>query len=277
MINFVEDNHQYSSILPDGIEWISVSKLVGLFKEPFDAVTMSIKCSKKRDSKWYGMKPEEIRWIWKNKADRSCVNGTYYHNVQEKELLSYETIELYDKELPVIAPIFEEGVKIAPTQQLADGIYPEHMVYLKTVGVCGQSDKVVIANNILYVQDYKTNEKLETESYYNPYTGKHKMMLAPLNHIQDCNFLHYELQLSAYAYIILKHNPQLTVGDLEIEHVLFDTDGEDEWGDPKIKYSEKGTPIVKDIVNLPVRYLKTEVELMFAYLKENQHNLVDNR
>lgn len=268
MINFVEDNHKYSSILPDGIEWTSVSTLVGKFKEKFDPISMSEKCSRKRGSKWYGIKPEEIRWLWEQKSQRSCTNGTWYHNIQEDEILSCETIDLGEGEIPVFRPIIEDGIKIAPNQQLTDGIYPEHMIYYKSAGVCGQTDKVVVSSGVLDVSDYKTNEELKKESYFNPYTGKHKMMLAPLTHLMDCNFIHYELQISIYTYMILKHNPSLTLGKLEIEHAVFETDGVDEWGDPKIKYNEAGNPIVKEVLYLPARYLRAEVESMFKYLKE---------
>ena len=34
-------------------------------------------------------------------------------------------------------------------------------------------------------------------------------MYKPVNHLDDCNLNHYNLQLSIYAYIIKKHNPKL--------------------------------------------------------------------
>jgi hypothetical protein len=274
MIIFNSDGHQYISVLPDGIEWVSVSQLISNFKEEFLPIPMSIKCSKNKKSKWYGMDPEEIRWVWKNKADRSCEVGTKYHAVQEAELLSCETIEMYGEEFKVQAPIVEDGVKKAPEQKIENGwVYPEHMCYLKTAGVCGQVDRVEIINNVLSVVDFKTNEKIETESYFNPYSGKSKMMLAPLSHIEDSNFWHYSLQLSTYAYMMLRHNPNLSVGNLIIEHAVFETDGEDQYGDPVVKMDDWGNPAVKDIVQYPAKYLKSEVEAMFNWLKTNRHNL----
>ena len=273
MISFSELGHKYQSLLPDGIDWISVSTLCGQFKQPFDPIAASIKCSKKKTSKWYGMKPEEIQWVWKKKADKSCVTGTWYHNVQEQEVLSQPFIEIYDTELPVVHPIFKDDVKLAPEQQLTDGIYPEHFCYLKTEGVCGQSDKVIVHKDTLYVGDYKTNEELTTESYFNQYTGQHQMMLPPVQHLQDCKFENYSLQLSTYAYMIQRQNPQLINVVLEIEHVIFEYDGEDEWGYPIIKLNEKGEPIVADVKLYPVEYRKTEVKNMFAWLRENRNNL----
>ncbi len=274
MIRFSPNGHRYESILPDGIEWVSVSQLIANFKENFDAVPMSIKCSKNKKSKWYGMEPEEIRWCWKNKADRSCEIGTRYHAVQEAELLSCEIIDIYGEEFRVQHPIIEDGIKKAPEQKIENGwIYPEHLVYLKTVGVCGQADRPEVINNLLHVTDFKTCEKIDTTSYFNPYTGQSKMMLAPLSHLEDCNAIHYALQLSAYAYMMLRHNPNLSVGNLIIEHAVFETEGEDRYGDPIVKMDDWGNPVVKDIVQYPAKYLKTEVEAMFSWLKTNRHNL----
>lgn len=274
MIIFETEGHKYTSILPDGIEWVSVSTLISQFKEPFDPIAMSIKCSKNKKSKWFGMKPEEIRWVWKNKADRSCDLGTKYHAVQEAELLSCDTIEMNGHELKVQAPIVRDGIKVAPEQKLEnDCIYPEHMVFFKTMGVCGQVDRPEVIDNLLNVTDYKTNEEIKKESYYNPYTCKHKMMLNPLAHLQDCNFVHYELQLSCYVYMMLKHNPNLSVGKLIVEHAVFDTEGEDQYGDPIVKIDNWGNPVVKDIIPEESRYLKQEVESMFGWLKDNRCNL----
>jgi len=274
LITFVTDGHRYESVLPDGIDWVSVSTLAGQFKENFDPKGMSLRCSKNKKSKWYGMDPEEIQWIWKNKADRSCDVGTAYHKVQEAELLSCETVDISGEEFMVQAPIEEEGVKKAPEQKLENGwIYPEHMVYLKTVGVCGQVDYVEVANNILNVRDYKTNQKIETESYFNPYSGTSKMMLTPVSHLEDCNFQAYSLQLSMYAYMMLKHNPQLSVGKLIIEHAVFAIAGEDQYGDPIILLDDWGNPVVDKIVPYEAKYLRSEVEAIFNWLKDNRHNL----
>jgi hypothetical protein len=51
----------------------------------------------------------------------------------------------------VVVPIFKpsgetNGIRIAPSQKLDPGIYPEHMVYLKSAGICGQSDLVEVVN-----------------------------------------------------------------------------------------------------------------------------------
>jgi hypothetical protein len=73
--------------------------------------------------------------------------------------------------------------------------------------------------------------------------------------------------------MMLRHNPNLSVGKLIIEHAVFETDGEDQYGDPIVKMDDWGNPVVKDIVQYPAKYLKSEVEAMFNWLKNNRHNL----
>lgn len=95
------------------------------------------------------------------------------------------------------------------------------------------------------------------------------MMKPPLAHIEDCNYWHYALQLSLYMYIILKQNPQLKPGKLTIEHVIFEKEGENEWGYPIYKLDEEGVPIVKETVFYELPYLKTEILDLIKWKKNH--------
>src|SRR5690606_3992308 len=140
----------------------------------------------KKSSKWYGMSPERIREVWKAEADRACNLGNFYHDKCERELLSNQTMERYGKHLPVIWPVYDElGRKMASSQRLHDGIYPEHMVYLRSARIIGQSDLVEVADGKIHVGDYKTNKKIEKTSFVN-YEGISKKMLHALSHLDDC-------------------------------------------------------------------------------------------
>lgn len=262
---FEPENHKYSS--EDNTKWTSVTSLISAYKEPFDAKTIAEKSSKNKKSKWYGIEPKEIQAIWKAEADRSTSLGTYYHNQREQDLISCNTIERYGKELSIYKSIEDEnGRKIAPEQKLKDGIYPELMVYLKSASICGQADLVEIVNGKVNVHDFKTNKKIETSSYVN-WEGISKKMLKPLQHLDDCNYYHYALQLSIYMYIITRHNPTLTPGRLVLHHVKFEEAEEtDIYGFPIILL-ENGAPIVKSIDYIDVPYLKREVELILKAIK----------
>lgn len=266
---FKQENHKYISADPsENIEWISVTSFVGRFKEKFDPITQSIKSSKNKRSKWYGMSPELIQEIWSRKTERAVLTGSWYHDQRESDFLALETIERQGVAIPVIKPIWENNIKIAPSQKLTEGIYPEHLVYLKSARLCGQSDRVEVVKKTVNITDYKTNEEIKKEGFVN-WEGVTKKMLGPCAHLDDCNFNHYSLQLSAYMYMILKHNPTLEPGDLILQHVIFKKDGVDKYGDPILAKDNNGDPIVEDIVPYKVPYLKQEIIDMINYIKEN--------
>jgi hypothetical protein len=273
-IVFNEAAHSYTSVNPtENINWTSVTSLVSNFKQPFDPVAVSKKVSKNKKSKWYGIPPEEIQAIWKGESERAMTLGTFYHNQREDDLCSLASVQREGLNLPVFAPITQpDGDKIAPSQKLEDGIYPELMVYLKSAGVCGQSDLVEVVNNHVNVIDYKTNKEIKMNSYVN-WEGISQKLSGPVSHIEDCNFYHYALQLSIYMYIILKHNPKLKPGKIMIHHIKFKHAGEDKHGYPIIAREANGDPVVTGVTEIPAPYLKREVIDMIKWLHENKHNL----
>lgn len=260
-LKFYPEEHKYIDTDNPEKQWISVTRLVEKFVEPFDEVKIAEKCSKNKKSKWYKMEPEDIIRIWNNENKRSTELGTWYHEQRENDVLNCNTITRNGKELQIINGSYEDGIKIAPSQILTEGIYPEHFVYLDSVGICGQSDWVEVCDGKVYILDYKSNKHIDTESYVD-FKGRHKMMLKPLKHIQDCNFYHYALQLSTYMYIVLRHNPQYEPGSLKIQHVSFKQLGEDKYGYPILERDTNGDPIVSETTIYELPYLKKEVKLM---------------
>jgi len=263
-------DHSYKSIEADDINWISVTSLVSQFKKPFDAKSIAERVTKSKRSKWFGIPPKKILEIWENEANRATTLGTYYHNQREADLCSLASLEKDGVTIPGIAPVPElEGLKQAPLQKLDPGVYPEHMVFLKSAGICGQSDLVEVVNDQVFIIDYKTNKEIKTESYVN-WEGISEKLQFPVNNLDDCHFNHYALQLSIYMYIILKHNPKLKPGKMFIHHVQFETMGEDEYGYPITKYTSEGDPVVKDVVAIEIPYLKDEVISIINWLHENR-------
>jgi NADPH-dependent 7-cyano-7-deazaguanine reductase QueF-like protein len=93
---------------------------------------------------------------------------------------------------------------------------------------------------------HNTNKKIETKSYFDVKNKKSVMMKFPLNNLQDCNYWHYCLQLSTYAWMIQKLNPDFIIDDLVLVH--FDHND------------------VMTVYHLP--YLKEEVQKMLAFYKK---------
>ena len=79
-------------------------------------------------------------------------------------------------------------------------------------------------------------------------------MKYPLNNIDDVNYWHYTLQLSTYAWMIQKLNPEFEIEDLVMIH--FDHDDN------------------MTVYHLP--YLKDEVIKMLAFYKK-EHQLEESK
>jgi hypothetical protein len=269
-IIFNAEEHSYKSLNPEeNINWVSVTTVVSSLKKPFDAKAVAQLVSKKKNSKWYGIDPVIIQQIWDNEGTRSTTDGTWYHNQREDDLCSFASIEREGVTVPVFKPSGENaGMRTAPSQKLEPGVYPEHMVYLKSAGLCGQSDLVEVVNGKVNIIDYKTNKEIKMKGFTN-WEGITEKMLLPVNSLDDCHFNHYALQLSIYMYIILKHNPKLKPGKIFIHHVKFEIEREDNWGYPIGKKDESGNPIVKEVIVIPVPYLVDEVQAVIHYMKDN--------
>lgn len=266
---FKEPTHTYESEEP--INWISVTKIISLLKQPFDP-KQAEKSSKNKKSKWYGKSPEEIKSIWKTEEERSISLGNFYHKQRETEILNCETIEQHGITMGIVAPIYnDDGYKLSPTQILEDNtLYPEHMVYLRSVGACGQVDRVEVANKTINITDYKTNKEIQTKSYVN-WEGISKKLKPPVSHLDDCNLIHYTLQLSMYLFMMLKHNPEMKPGVLTLHHVIFEEEeSKDQYGYPIHKLDSEGNPIVKTVIPYIVPYMKDEVIKILNWVKENK-------
>jgi hypothetical protein len=270
ILKFTAHDHKYRS--EDGTDWLSVTSFIGNFKQPFDADKIAEKTSKSKKSKWYGLSPEEIKAAWKAEANRATTLGTWYHNQREADICGLENIKRHGSTMPVFKPIEVDGVKFSPNQKLKNGVYPEHMVYLRSAGICGQSDLVEVVDNTVHITDYKTNKEIKVEGFTN-WEGVTQKMSPPVSHLDDCNLNHYALQLSMYMFIILKHNPKFNPGILTIHHILFEEAGRDRFDNPISALDSDGNPIVTDIIQYDLPYLKKEAIDLIHWLEDNRHNI----
>jgi len=275
-VKFYADDHKYISIDErEPIDWISVTRLIHFFKEPFDTVKMAEACSKGKNPKYNKMKPADIIALWASENKRAVNLGSWYHDQRERDLLACNTITREGRELTIVNPLMDGMVKLAPDQQLVEGIYPEHLVYLKSVGICGQADRIEIVNDRIDVYDYKTNKEIKMESFVGK-NGKSKKLLGPLAHLDECNYNEYALQLSTYMYIIQKHNFNLTPGKIQLDHVEFEIDYLDANGYPVVAHDAKGDPMVKKVIPYELPYMKKEVIAMFKYVQENREKILNH-
>ena len=195
ILKFTAHNHKYTS--DDQTDWLSVTSFISNFKKPFDVESVAVKSAKNKKSKWYNMTPSEIKEAWKSEALRATTLGTWYHNQRENDICGLTNMERHGLTVPVFKPVEIEGVRHSPEQKITEGVYPEHMVYLRSAGICGQSDLVEVIRNEVHITDYKTNKEIKTEGFTS-WDGISQKMNPPLSHLDDCHLMHYALQLSMY-------------------------------------------------------------------------------
>lgn len=249
-----DEKHVYigKSGLAQDKKFISVTTLIGLFENKFDEEFWSkykaleslvtpqefktVKSELLERKKWrdsylksfdisedeFKAKCLEFKSGWKKTNQEACEHGTRVHAKQESGFYTNPE-KMINK--------FNIGGKFKVNKNyhkldLDTAIYPE--ILLSSISkdgllrIAGQSDLLVKNGNNISIIDFKTNKKLDFESYKNPKTGKHEMMKYPLNHIMDCNYMHYTLQLSLYAWMVQKQNPNFIINELRIIHFTHD-------------------------------------------------------
>lgn len=239
MVVFKHDTHQY---FYEDEEYKSVSSIISSLKKPFDKQYWLEKKAKDR-----GITPEELEQEW-NEINRIAIEkGKKYHDEQERILLSSGK--------NVIKSIHNhDGFKVAfDLSELKPATYPELLLYLPSHKIAGQSDTVIIHEDKTFtIRDFKTNKKLDFQGfkYFDPVKREKvtQKMLHPVNHLDDCNGMHYTVQLSLYAYMLEQYG--FKCKDLYIDHVIFDdTDA-------------------TQVVTYPVNYLKKECISILKCLKK---------
>jgi len=209
MILFNEEKHVYTF---EGIPLTSVSGLLGMVKQPFERDKWLEKKSKER-----GITKEELSQEWDEIRDKALAKGTKYHKEREEKLIK-------ENGWPII--MGDEGKIAYDLNELRDGWYPELILYSLKYGVCGTADRVLIKGKEFELRDWKSNKAIEFNSFkkFDPILKERfpVKMLEPLSHLEDCNGIHYTLQLSIYAYLLEQFGYKCT--GLILDHVIFEED-----------------------------------------------------
>ena len=166
-------------------------------------------------------KVNEILKSWDDTRDEACGHGSYVHEVMETSFYGNTHFDLSNLGCPEVCGSYS-CIKGNYHLDLENGIYPEFLMsYITPEGlhIAGQADLIVKSGNDLSILDWKTNKEIKKKSYYNKSKKKNVMMKYPLNNIEDCNFWHYTLQLSLYAYILQKLNPNFNIKSLKLVHI----------------------------------------------------------
>ena len=139
---------------------------------------------------------------WKEGNEESKIKGTNYHNTKEQESYDrgYEINPWNSSMFPIQEHYkIENGLKFRTVDlnNLEPGFYAELIVDHDIF--CGQIDKLYVNHKRqFWIDDYKTNKKIKTSNTF-------QRMKRPIEHIEDCNYNHYRLQIGLYAWMLINH------------------------------------------------------------------------
>jgi hypothetical protein len=243
-MRFYEDRHKY---IDDNVEFTPVTYFLKSFQPWVDWGKEAEKKAKK-----LGITKEELLKQWDDKKNKAAQKGTAFHKVMEDKYNSQRETVVSDVLCPISSVATVNGIKEDSSIKLEDNtVYTEKMVWSKKYKICGTADLVEVINGKINVKDYKTNQKLDFESWKHPILGSRKLK-HPVGGLDDCNFNIYQLQLNVYMYMLLQQNKKLKIGNMEILHVIFDEDGGHK------------------IVSYKVKNLQKEVKAMLDTFKEKK-------
>lgn len=284
-IAFQEEGHVYFDVTDTKKKYISVTTMIEKFGQPFDKeFWSSYKALEKLLPKdeWaiekksllnnkifnrdvleahsinendFNTEKQAILDAWQSENKKSCERGTKIHAQLENSF--YKKKKNIDLAKYQVGGKFE-CVKDSTQLDLENGAYPEYLISWDSpsgkLHVAGQIDLIAKKGNSIVILDWKTNKKLDLKGFYDSKTKKTTKMKFPLNSLEECNYSHYNLQLSTYAYMLTQKYPEFVIEDLVLVH--FDHDDN------------------MTVYHLP--YLKTEVEKMLAFY-EKQSVLEDRK
>ena len=193
-------------------------------------------------------KVAEILGEWEVKRETACLRGSNIHKEYELQTLvgDYSGIESFGISR-------YDGFKVNTNNKLLEGQYVLPELLLSRISedgilrLAGQADLVIVDGTDVIILDFKTNKEIKTKSFYDKRKRKSERMKYPLNNFDDTNFWHYTIQLSTYAWMIEKNNPNLKVKALYLLH--------HDHNDKKTIYE--------------CEYRKNDVERMLAFYKKD--------
>lgn len=186
---FDEASHTYRT---DQMELVSVTRFVKHFFPEFDAPAVAARVAA-RD----GKAVEAVLAEWEAKRNAAARLGTRVHEVAEDLILGRaprHTPES-ERERALMAAVWEHVAR-----RKADGWKPvgaEMVVFSESLRLAGCIDLVMRdpAGN-LWLLDWKTNERIDMSGRSG---GKG---YSPVETLEDCNLVHYSLQLATYERIL---------------------------------------------------------------------------
>jgi len=244
-IKFEEEKHQYFG--KDDKEYQSMSRVLRTVQNPFDREGISMAVARSR-----GVSQADILAEWDKKRDDASDYGNFIHNGMEDY---FNAKRVTDKRIAKLGKDFSK--ETAGYYKLST----EHILYDREFEIAGMTDLLLDRQKkpksgdwIIDLMDYKTN--LEKGIYFDSVRRKDgkqkhykKYLLSPLDHLEECNYNLYALQLSGYGRMLEK-TYGVKIGKLFIVWIRFDENNDSFF-----------------YTMIPVPYMKMEIDALFNSYK----------
>lgn len=186
--------------------FVSSTGFIHSFFPHFDADEVIRKMRKGRNwnpqNKYWGMTDEEIKAGWEKNRDEAARAGTRMHELIE---WFYEYPDFVtEAHLEYMASAFEmpellQFLNFHRTEVLPRGWQPfrtELRAFSRKHNLAGSVDMIYITpEGKLVVVDWKRSKEIKRQNRFRKGCG-------PLQHLDDCNFVHYSLQLNLYDWML---------------------------------------------------------------------------
>lgn len=188
-IEFQEEGHIYT--IRGNKRYTSCTTWIKSFFEKFNPDTILDKMMESPNwpsSKYFGKTREEIKDLWSSNGKIAAGFGTSMHKHIE---LFYNGTPLPETsvELSYFDRFQKDHPELVPFRT-------EMMIYDEDLKICGSVDMLFQHDDgTLSIYDWKFSKEIQTHSYG-------KKALAPIEHLNDCNTVHYSLQLNVYREIL---------------------------------------------------------------------------
>ena len=208
---FIEDGHYY---LCNGKRvGISTTGLIGQYENEFDSQTISRQVANKR-----GISQQQVLEEWRIENLHSKIKGSMIHEFAQS-LWEGKEYQFDFSQVPQEIDLERLKKDIEKCVPQAINFYNDYKDRYELIGCevylgdeeydeCGATDQIMF-NKLtggIAIIDYKTNKEIQRTSKYK------KKMLLPLQKYDDCNYIHYSLQLSDYKFKFEK-NTKLKVDE----------------------------------------------------------------
>jgi ATP-dependent exoDNAse (exonuclease V) beta subunit len=203
-ISFEPISHTYQIQMPgDKVEtFISATTIIHKYFPEFDADKIIEKMMKSytwKKSPYYGKTVDEIKQQWEDNRNSAAAKGTQVHDWIENYYLGE------------FQPPCKEAEESKSFQNFLEfhkdyGWMPyrtEWRVFTEDFRVAGSIDIIFEGSEPgkIKVFDWKNSKEIKMENRY-------EKGFEPLQHLPNCNFYHYSLQLNLYKWILEHHYGQ---------------------------------------------------------------------